>query len=810
MNTEVIQINKNACITCQVEFTLSFRPLIAYLKSRLKTEQTLKAEFYRFLLEKIEREEALQNDIKAEDLVKYKDTLELIFTILTPLMANEKDLFWALSTPVPDKIFFSTDSFHEFLSLHAEQKKQNKDVVDETSKEKQQLQFIYRMILDRFYNYTSIFKNEILYAYTNPETHLTTYYNINADTQFIDIKYEGELPELNFELLTIHIQEGNEIELLQKLIPLSKFKFDGFTVISLADVTLQHAIDGIRDALVNHTYENEAYEHVIQALKTLVGDGHIEFGLLPFLMVNNKFVFDSHQNSQSILLDSAKKYDLEEETFYSLVNEYKDNPRPVFFNNLDSEKIEKFPFLDVLQKNGIHSYSFVPIFYNSQLAGIMEIYSLQPLEVNEKLLSRLHSALPLLGQLLQYRIEEFNTRMDSVLKDKFTALQPSVQWKFNQVVWDFIKNSKGKKKTQEIETVTFKGLYPLFGAIDIRNSTVERNYALKEDLKIQLDILSETLTNLRNIIPLDLIDKILYNCKDWIKKIDDFISSSEEALLNEFLELEVYPMLTHIEKGHPQAKEIVQNYFNSINSEKGVAFEHRRTLETSMQFINTAVSEYLEDAQQTLQNSYPCYFAKFRTDGVEYDIYIGQDIAPDVPFDLLYLKNIRLWQLTAMVEVARLTNGLVSQMPRALLTTQLIFIHSNPIDISFRNDERRFDVEGAYNIRYEVVKKRIDKVLVKGTEERLTQPGKISLVYFNAFEANEYLEYIKYLQEQEFLQDDLEMLELEELQGVSGLKALRVGVNYMSCDFFDEQWTKLKESIKNKSAKIGTKKVKQV
>jgi hypothetical protein len=131
-----------------------------------------------------------------------------------------------------------------------------------------------------------------------------------------------------------------------------------------------------------------------------------------------------------------------------------------------------------------------------------------------------------------------------------------------------------------------------------------------------------------------------------------------------------------------------------------------------------------------------------------------------------------------MVEIARLTNSLVKEMPRALLTTQLIFIHSNPIDISFRNDERRFDVEGAYNIRYEVVKKRIDKVLIQGTNERLTQPGKIALVYFNAYEASEYFEYIKYLQDQKLLLDDLEILELEELQGVSGLKALRVGVSY--------------------------------
>lgn len=800
MNTTVIQIHKNAHVNCDVNFTLSFRPLIAYLKGRLKTEQTLKVEFYRFLLEKIEREEALRNDIQVDDLVKYKDTLELIFTILTPLMANEKELYWALSTPVPDKIFFSTDVFYEFLLLHKEQKEQD-SLSEDHNKEKQQLQFIYRMILEKFYNFTSIYKNEILYPYTNSTTNLTTYYNIKADSQFIEITYDGEVPELNFEQITTAIQEGNEVELLAGIIPLCNFKFDGFSVISLTDVTLQHAIDGIRDALANHTYENEAYEHVIQALKTLTGNGRIEFGLFPFLKVNNKFVFEDEENTQSILLNSSRKYNLQKEAFESLASEYAENPRPVFFNNLTDDKIEKFPFLDVLRKEGVQSYSFLPVYYNNQLAGVLEIYAREELEVDEKLLSRLHSAMPLLGQLLQYRIEEFNAVMDEVLKDKFTALQPSVQWKFNEAVWDFLKSGKGKKKAQEIETVTFKGLYPLFGAIDIRNSTIERNHALKEDLKVQLALLCQTLSDLRLIIPLDLIDKILFNCRDWLNRIEDFISSSEEALLNEFLELDVYPMLKHIEKGHPKTGQIIESYFASIHPDSGVAFANRRTLETSMQFINTSVSEYLEDAQQSLQASYPCYFAKFRTDGVEYDIYIGQDIAPDVPFDLLYLKNIRLWQLTAMVEVARLTNSLVSQMPRALLTTQLIFIHSNPIDISFRNDERRFDVEGAYNIRYEVVKKRIDKVTVKGTEERLTQPGKIALVYFNNYEALEYREYIKYLQEQGFLQDDLETLDLEELQGVSGLKALRVGVNYLSCDFFDEQWMKLSKTIKKKVQK---------
>jgi hypothetical protein len=42
-------------------------------------------------------------------------------------------------------------------------------------------------------------------------------------------------------------------------------------------------------------------------------------------------------------------------------------------------------------------------------------------------------------------------------------------------------------------------------------------------------------------------------------------------------------------------------------------------------------------------------------------------------------------------------------------------------------DEKRFDVDGTYNARYEVVKKRIDKANIKGTKERITQKRKSPL-----------------------------------------------------------------------------------
>lgn len=107
----------------------------------------------------------------------------------------------------------------------------------------------------------------------------------------------------------------------------------------------------------------------------------------------------------------------------------------------------------------------------------------------------------------------------------------------------------------------------------------------------------------------------------------------------------------------------------------------------------------------------------------------------------------------------------------------MILIHNQLTSISFRKDERRFDVEGSYNIGYEVMKKRIGKAIIKDTRERLTQPGKTPLVYCNQKEAREYEEYIHFLQSKGLLQPGIEMFDLEEMQRLSGLKALRVNFN---------------------------------
>ena len=215
-----------------------------------------------------------------------------------------------------------------------------------------------------------------------------------------------------------------------------------------------------------------------------------------------------------------------------------------------------------------------------------------------------------------------------------------------------------------------------------------------------------------------------------------------------------------------------------------VVYEKRKAYENSVTFLNERLACYIDKKEEEAQEMFPHYFERYKTDGVEYNMYIGQSLVNNKTYNDLYLYNLRLWQLQLMCEMENVAYKAKEEMEHELRVASLILVHSNPLAIKFRMDEKQFDVDGAYNIRYEIIKKRIDKAHIKGTEERLTVPGKIAIVYSQDKDAFEYAKYIKFLQSRNLL-GKVEKLELEDLQGVSGLKALRVEVIYN--DDFNEK-----------------------
>jgi len=775
MRTQIIKVREQLEIKNFVKEQLSFRPFINYLQGRIENEKTIKAQFYQFVINKFNNYPNLKNEgIAPEQAAKYTEILELVYTILSPTIEDEKELFWALSTPTRSTIVFTTDAFADLLKEQEKLKKADR-ITDKDFKQRQ-LDFAYRLILERLYNFPSNLNNDSVYALPDAKTKLTRYYRVHTDTRFIDITHTAPLPDINPEIIEPFIYDGADTALLKDNIPLDMFTLEGFSIISMEDVTAEHSIETIRLALIN-AGQNELYKEVINAMQTLAGNAAINFGLLPFLRINGQLIFDTIECGNSLLVKTVRKHKETEADFNQFITDYIKNPTALFFSTLSAQKIAKYPFLKILKDTGVTSYAILPVFYNKHLAGILEIYSAQRVVFYEKLLSQIQTAVPLISQLLHNTAEQLNEKLEEVIKTRFTALQPSVQWKFNDAAWQYILAEQDKDKP-DIKAVSFHDVYPMYGVIDIRDSTICHNQALKKDTETLLISLAELVKGLKDEIPNKRLAATLSNKYiAWVKKIKELEKANDETMLKDFLQRTVAPYLMVI-KGKYSSVEKLINIYEKVVDENGDTYKYRRDVEKSVKLINRTLGNYFDQAQTKLQKIYPCYFEKFRSDGIEYDIYTGQDIAPAVPFNDHHLKDFQQWQLKAMIDVARLTNNLLQKMPVPLQTASLIFVHSSRIDICFRNDERRFDVEGYYNIRYEVIKKRIDKVCLKNSKERLTQPGKIALVYFNDAEAEGYISLIKQFQKNKDLKNDMQFIELENLQGVSGLKALRVSINY--------------------------------
>jgi hypothetical protein len=384
--------------------------------------------------------------------------------------------------------------------------------------------------------------------------------------------------------------------------------------------------------------------------------------------------------------------------------------------------------------------------------------------------------MPLFGLALERTNENIELQIDKTIKEHFTAVQPAVEWKFTEAAFNYLQNQQVYEGAK-MPPITFDNVYPLYGAIDVRNSSVERNKSIQDDLLEQLDMAHNVLEKASKIFNFPLLKDIQFKVDKFIAATSETLLSDDELLLYDFLQVDIDALLKHLRSAKPELRKIIDEYFSKLDPQRNIVYHHRKEYEESITKINDSLDRFIDQEQKVAQQVFPHYFERYVTDGIEFNIYVGQSLAPHFKFDDIYVKNLKLWQITMLAKAARLSHALEKKLTLPLQTTQLILAHSIPLSISFRRKERKFDVDGAYNIRYEIVKKRIDKVHIKDTEERLTQPGKIAVVYSQQKELQEYTEYIEFLQNEKLLTENVEQLELEDTQGISGLKALRVEIN---------------------------------
>jgi len=756
---------------------LSLAPLIRFWTQLSAYSELGRGPLPGIVREKIKQAPELSAVIDDVSVIgKHPQLVDLMMSAMFPPAFWQQE-YGAALFPFQLRAFYATSLFRRTL-MNDDGTFRGRVNVEEQRLRAAKLLLAYELILERTYGIDLGVEIPVVFTSEDPATTLERHFRLDFDWRFVDVKLDGPAPKLT-DAMRRQLESGNvDLDQLRELVPPETVTLRGFMVLKAVDVTDQEVLSSLkRDLIDKESIVSSARFESLQAkLRTLFRRPSLHLGLAAVegdrvLVLNDAM---SHDRA-SIFADSA--HHKTSEFTGSLYERAVIQNRPVIIGDLaawpDRTRSE-----EELIAAGARTFVCAPLHYQDKVIGTLELISPRPGDLNATHLPKLEEVLPLFSMAVQRSVEELNARVQAMIKEKCTAIHPVVEWRFRKAVFNTIerKSESVSDAAAEMEPIVFENVYPLYGLADIRGASAQRGVAIQADLLTQLRLAADVLRAACEAQSLPALDELCFRVDKRIAQVHRSVNSGDETGLVGFLRANVESLFDQLGKFGTDVRARIALYRGALDARLGVVYRRRQLFEESVTRIAEAISAYLDREELAAQAMFPHYFEKQKTDGLDYQIYVGPSLLEDGRFDPICLKNLRLWQLMLTCGIAVRAHQLRDRLPVPLETTHLVLVQHTPRSIRFRFDEKRFDVDGAYDIRYEIVKKGIDKAVVQGTSDRVTQPGKIAIIYSQSPEGREYRGYIEYLQSLGYLTSDVEELDLGELQGVQGLRALRVAV----------------------------------
>lgn len=726
------------------------------------------------LLKKLKKYPKLRDGFETlEDSEICKDEIEILLSPLfsEPLQDNE---IKAIVMPFTFEGFHPTNRFATILENAGEDFQLDLADFDDD------VTYIYScsFILAQYYKMPIDFARPLYLDIPNKKTGQMRHYRCMLNADFTEIIKTENAPEITPEDIDYLIQHANDVDAWREKFPPESYILKGFALINLFDVTQDVIINKIRSLFLRT--DDQVYPEFEKALKNLMGIDDLIVGYSTYDLNEKKSLGTFfNRGTDSLFLHQNERIDYHEIFCAGIQNCVIQTATVTAIPDLVeyNKNSRQGSFYSRLKNKNINSLILIPLQISDKYLQLIELGSTKKNTLNALNANKLKDIIPYIKIAAQRYMEESLNILESTIQENYTSLHPTIKWRFDRAAINFNRQKVEGVEKPILEDISFNGIYPIYAQADIKGSSVARNQAIQEDLNTQLNLVVKTFKKILNFQNYPIYKKLIYRVESYLKIVHDGLDAGDEITILQFLKTEIHPVFNHLKKINPVLEKSISAYMNEIDPKMHVIYRVRKDYDESVEMLNDQMANYLDSRQAKAQEMYPHYFQRYKTDGVEYNIYIGKGMVEHKKFSPIYLQNLRLWQLQTMWGLEQVANELLTDMSYPLQIASLILVHSHPLSIKFHMEQKAFDVDGAYNARYEIVKKRIDKSHIKGTNERLTQPRKIAIIYSQDTDAEEYLGYIEYWQS-EGLFGEVEMLELEDLQGISGLRAMRVEVIY--------------------------------
>ncbi len=705
-------------------------------------------------------------------LVEYKEIFDLLFLFVSP-PALRKHQFMKVTRPFR--------SGHVYMSKALEQLITNNEV-DFTFSEGENMAYCASLIraccyiLNRFYDQELSIDPPMLLSVRKSPSDPSRYFRTQINFDFVDVIAKKPLKPLTQKQIDHLLSNVYDPELWLEHLPPENFAFQGFILGNLVDITKDEALSRLKHDLLKRdaVLDADNVSKLERLLKTFFDIPDLRLGITAVDFPREYAVSHRYKIRFDFLADEVDDLlsDSNEGSIYHRVCKYRE---VLLIENLEDLKT-KTSLEEKLLAQGIRSILIAPLFNSEErVIGLVELGAPKAFQLHSFIELQFKEIIGLFRTAVSRSREEIDNRIEAIIREEYTALHPSVEWRFTEAAFNLLEH-RDRGEQMMPERIVFSNVYPFYAQADIVNSSVQRNQAIRMDLMLNLQKAEDLFEKLLNQVAFPLAKFVRDRIRLHKQQLDAEFNSSDETRIVDFLQQEAHPLLRQFREDYSDLRPGIDRYFRSLDPALGIIYDKRRDYEDSVTRINQVLGAFLDEKNEEIQQVLPHYYEKYKTDGVEYEMYAGQSLLRSHRFSPIHLQNLRLWQLIHLFEVTRLSERLRPELAVPMSTAQLIFAYTSPLNIQFRMEEKQFDVDGAYNVRYEILKKRIDKATIEGGAQRLTQKGKVAIVYLHDKDRQEYFNYLNYLASEGQIEDEIEDFLLDPVQGVQGLHALRVQV----------------------------------
>jgi len=754
---------------------LSLNPLLDFWRDQIAPKCSYMAEMLKEFDQRLQQIPDLEGSIKDPSILKdHQDLLMPLMSVIFPASSWETEIVGAL-VPYRGIAFYASPLFQRLL-IAADGSLKGFPKDNQGGPRKSKLLRAYFLILKKIYGIHQELGAPVIQIVPDPETGLDRYFRLSPDLKFIDVYPIGKPRKLNKNDRKTIIDNLTDLQVLSKFINLDKFEFKGFTVIRAVDVTESEVISALQTDLIDQEsiFSADGFRRVLKQLRTLFGRPDLMAAIGAIQGDKVLVIKDGGPSAANCMFTNSKHIPLAD-VKGSVWLDAIEQETTLRISDLKAKTNLNYIEQDVFN-HGVRSLLISPLFYQGKVIGFFDIKSTRANDLGPFDEMLIQQIAPLFSVALKRGIDDMSNEAQAIIKEKCTAVHPVVEWRFRDAAFQHMDRVR-MGQSSEMEPIIFKDLIPFFAQSDIRGSSEARNKSIQADLTDQLKLTKKIMHRASDVKDWPLLQEYTFRIDRRIDSLNSGIASDDEVAISSFLKNEIEATFEDIVGFGPRVSQAIENYKKAIDSKLGVVYRKRRAFEESVSLLNERLSAYLEEEEAKAQAFVPHYFEKHQTDGLDYVIYLGASLMPDGKFSKFHIQNLRLWQLMVACGMAWHTEQIKPDLKVPLDTCQLILASNTPLSVRFRYDEKRFDVDGAYDIRHEIIKSRLDKATVKGNGERLTQPGRLAIAYSQPEEGRDMQRHIEFLASTGYMDDDLEFLDIEDVSGVKGLKAIRAGIN---------------------------------